>query len=202
MKKLIIVLISLNLMACGMAEDLTRACKGDLDTLCDMLFGRDSEDLDQIQDQVEDNTDRIDNLDERIVLLESSISLISYKIDSIGLRIINLENSVGNIETTYNPSSLISTMNSLQTQVNNLTISLANMQSENPVVDYVDPCGDGNGYDEILMKTRDGSYVAYFQSGNGNNQRRHLTVLSPGSYRTTDQQQCNFTIDSSGNLID
>lgn len=58
------------------------------------------------------------------------------------------------------------------------------------VIEIVDPCGDGAGFDEILLVLSSGEIVAYFESG-GN---RFLTVLVNGNYRTTDAQACNFTI--------
>jgi hypothetical protein len=58
-----------------------------------------------------------------------------------------------------------------------------------------DPCGDNPGqYDEVLLKTSGGTYIAYFEQG-GN---RFLSILGPGSYRTTDTQQCYFSIDAQG----
>lgn len=67
------------------------------------------------------------------------------------------------------------------------------------VEEIIDPCGDDpNNYDEVLMKFNNGDLLAYFQSGS----KRFLTLLTPGSYQTTDAQKCKFSIDSAGNVIE
>lgn len=58
------------------------------------------------------------------------------------------------------------------------------------IVGVIDPCGDGPGFDEILLQMQNGQLVAYFETG-GN---RFLSLLSNGNYRTTDQQSCNFSV--------
>jgi hypothetical protein len=64
--------------------------------------------------------------------------------------------------------------------------------TNNTVVEFKDPCGNGVGYDEVLMKTQNGKFVAYFEDGG----RRFLSVLENGTYRTTDQSRCNFTVNN------
>jgi hypothetical protein len=59
------------------------------------------------------------------------------------------------------------------------------------VSELIDPCGDGPGYDEVLIRFADGSLVAHY-AGGGNLQ--FLSVIRPGNYQTTDQQACSFTI--------
>lgn len=53
----------------------------------------------------------------------------------------------------------------------------------------IDPCGDGEGFDEIILQL-DEQLLCYFEEGD----KRFLTELSPGNYITTDRQECNFTI--------
>lgn len=61
------------------------------------------------------------------------------------------------------------------------------------IVQVVDPCGDNSGqFDEILLRLSTGELLAYFESG-GN---RFLSLIGPGNYRTTDSQQCYFTVHS------
>lgn len=64
------------------------------------------------------------------------------------------------------------------------------------VVEMRDPCGDQAGFDEILMRTAGGSWIAHFSSGNN----QFLTVLTPGTYVTTDQSQCYFTLNNDGTI--
>lgn len=59
------------------------------------------------------------------------------------------------------------------------------------VVGLIDPCGDGPGFDEVLLQLADGSLMAHY-AGGGNLQ--FLTVLSPGNFVTTDSQACHFTV--------
>ena len=74
-----------------------------------------------------------------------------------------------------------------------MTLSL-----DDAIVEYLNPCNDGPGYDEILLKTASNKVIAYFENG-GN---RHLTILIPGMiYQTSDGQGCIFQVDSNGNLI-
>jgi hypothetical protein len=72
----------------------------------------------------------------------------------------------------------------------------------NPVIEVIDPCGDGPGFDELLLRTQVGTdpgtiLIAFFEDGKGH---RFLTEVTPGSYRTTDQQQCRFTVDNDGGV--
>lgn len=65
--------------------------------------------------------------------------------------------------------------------------------------ELIDPCGDNPGhYDEVLIRTVDGSLVSYFKAGN----KEFLSVLGQGNYVTTDKQQCHFSVDANGNVID
>ena len=62
------------------------------------------------------------------------------------------------------------------------------------VVELVDPCGDASGiYDEVLLKLGDGTLLASF-SDNVNGQNTRFSVLTPGSYVTTDGSNCHFTV--------
>ena len=85
-----------------------------------------------------------------------------------------------------------------QAQIDHLVEQLAVLQGYDSIIATVDPCGDGHGYDEVLMRTVSGKWIAYFESGSN----RFLSVIPEGNYRTTDQQSCNFSIDSQGNLHD
>ncbi len=196
--KYLLIVLTLSLMGCGMAEDITRGCKGDLDTLCDMIFGRDSEEIDKVAETVEENSQSIENIENQIQFLNNMVNLMTAQINSLETDIFVLSNTQQNNTTVIN--TLQNNQNALQNQLNTVVADLAALEAQDTVVDYVDPCGDGPGFDEIIMKTSSGKYVAYFQSGNGNNQKRHLTILTPGNYRTTDQQQCNFSVLANGTI--
>ena len=60
---------------------------------------------------------------------------------------------------------------------------------ESVIVEYIDPCGDSPGVDEILLRFSDGSLVAWYKN-------LGLFLLSPGTYVTTDVSKCLFTVHS------
>lgn len=67
-------------------------------------------------------------------------------------------------------------------------------------VSIVNPCGDAPGiYDEVFLKLQNGTLIASF-SDNANGQNTRFSVLTAGSYQTTDGDNCVFTLDSSGNI--
>lgn len=76
-----------------------------------------------------------------------------------------------------------------------------NAPVEFSVIQMIDPCGDYNGiYDEVLLKLGSGKILASF-SDNANGQNTRFSVLSPGSYQTTDGSMCKFTVDNDNNVI-
>lgn len=66
------------------------------------------------------------------------------------------------------------------------------------ITEAYDPCGNDPGFDEILLRTAGGSWIAHF-AGGGNLQ--FLTILTPGNYVTTDATPCYFTLNNAGNII-
>ena len=58
------------------------------------------------------------------------------------------------------------------------------------VVGLVDPCGDGPGADEVLLRLRDGRLLAHYSSGS----YEFLALIGTGLWRTTDQQSCYFNV--------
>lgn len=67
-------------------------------------------------------------------------------------------------------------------------------------VAVIDPCGDKPGlYDEVFFRLANGMLVASFSDNpTGNNTR--FSVLTAGSYVTTDGSKCYFSVDASGQL--
>ena len=62
----------------------------------------------------------------------------------------------------------------------------------------VNPCGDNpNLYDEVFMRLNNGMLIASF-SDNANGANTRFSILAPGTYVTTDGDNCQFTIDSQG----
>lgn len=65
------------------------------------------------------------------------------------------------------------------------------------VVQVVKPCPTiGGSFPEVLLVMQDRSILASV-SENGNAQRTRLALISQGSYITTDNRNCNFTVGAS-----
>lgn len=67
-------------------------------------------------------------------------------------------------------------------------------------VALINPCGDAPGvYDEVFIKLQNGTLIASF-SENANGKNTRFSILTAGSYMTTDGDSCNFTLDATGNI--
>lgn len=68
-------------------------------------------------------------------------------------------------------------------------------------VSLINPCGDASGIiDEVFIRLNNGIILASFsQNSNGNNTR--LASISPGSYVTTDGDNCYFSVNSNLDII-
>jgi hypothetical protein len=64
--------------------------------------------------------------------------------------------------------------------------------SEYSIVELIDPCGPTSDFNEVLFRTAGGTILAHYSHGN----KQFLTELRPGSYVTTDYQQCYFTVNA------
>ena len=67
------------------------------------------------------------------------------------------------------------------------------------IIEIIDPCGPSGGFDEILLRLSDNRLLAYFEDGEGN---RHLVIIPPGTYRTTDAQRCLFKVTEDMEVIE
>lgn len=67
---------------------------------------------------------------------------------------------------------------------------------QNSILEIIDPCGSSGKWDEVLLKLSNGMLLCYFEDGNN----RHLGILKPGHYRTTDSQNCNFYVDDDNTI--
>jgi hypothetical protein len=141
--------------------------------------------------EVDRNDHRVAELERRVLKTENQIS---QNIDDIAM----LENLIVQFteDEMIRYTSFSEDLLDLQGDTNNLLASLAVLQGYDSIIGYIDPCGDGTGYDEIILQTVSGQLIAYFESGSN----RFLSNLPAGNYRTTDQQACNFSVDSDGNL--
>jgi hypothetical protein len=61
------------------------------------------------------------------------------------------------------------------------------------IVNIIDPCGEDPGnFNEVLLQFENGDVLAYFDD----NVNKFLTLLTPGTYKTTDAQKCKFKINN------
>jgi len=67
-------------------------------------------------------------------------------------------------------------------------------------VGLLDPCGTNpNLHNEVFLKLADGTVLASF-SDNVNGYNTRFSILTAGTYQTTDGDGCVFTIDASGTI--
>lgn len=191
MKTLLLLVTVILLSSCGLTEGLNRACGSDLEELCNLTFGMDDEERDQ---KIADTTFKNNDQDARILALEQqneqlieSMDSFSEQIEQLGDDDVTNKNYLQGLITT-----LTNTVGANLITLNNLT---ASVNSNGSVTKMIDVCGDKSGYyDEIVLKTNTGKYIAYFEDGG----KRFLTELTPGNFESTDKQACNFTISSAG----
>lgn len=100
------------------------------------------------------------------------------------------------LQTQYNSTLL--TIVSINSAIASLSGQVSVLQSNESIVELLDPCGDMPGqFDEVLLRTSSGKVIAYFETGS----KRFLSVLTPNqSYSTTDVQGCAFSVNSNGEL--
>lgn len=149
------------------------------------------------------NDARLDVLEQRVFILEAQVVTNISAMDAVQLQLDSLAAEIaqeGAINTSQQASinNLTALLNSLQIDVTNNITDIAELKENETIVEYLDPCGNSSGYDEILMKTSSGNVIAYFESGN----KRFLSILEPNTlYQTTDNSSCQFKITDDGELV-
>lgn len=187
MNRLSLLLILPFLAACSMTESINRNCGGDLRTACDAAFG--TQDRDNLDKQADIDRDQ----NTALAALRAQINVLDFQASNMQSQISLLTalESSNNVDLTV-------LINQAQASANNALVQLAALQSEQRIVAVLDPCGDGSGYDEILLRTSTNQLIAYFESGS----TRFLTIVSPGSYQTTDSSSCPFTVNAQNQMCD
>ena len=106
--------------------------------------------------------------------------------------IANLNTSVVNLNTVNNNQNVLLT--SQQTQITNSLVSIATLEGYNNITSIQDPCGDRvSVYDEVFLVLSSGEMLASF-SDNANGLNTRFAKLTPGSFTTTDNSFCYFTV--------
>lgn len=77
---------------------------------------------------------------------------------------------------------------------------ILNGQTTYSIAQIIDPCGQTPGYfNEVLLKMAGGQILALFvDNSSGLNAR--LALIPAGNFITTDGTNCNFSVDSLGNI--
>lgn len=176
---LVLSLLLILLGGCSISESLNSNCGGDGRPFCDALFG--TLDAEQSED-IKTNTARI----EALSALELHYKDLRSQVNTLTL-------IQGQDATT-----LLGLITATQASANIALVQIATLQSEQRIVAVLDPCGDTEGFDEVILRTSNNQLLAYYESGKD----RFLTMLGQGSYETTDDSECRFTVDSSGQICD
>lgn len=143
----------------------------------------------------EEHNDQFDAIEDRLNKLEAlahlNRNLININSNNMSQGFADLNIIVQDLQSQISSLSSQQTINTADILALQNAISDLEDAQEQGVAEVIDPCGDMAGhFDEVILRLHDGTYIAYFQDGG----RRFLGVLSDGSYRTTDRQQCRFSI--------
>lgn len=138
-----------------------------------------------------DYDSRFKNLEDRITYLEERLYNILDQIDSVSYSLNQLDsNLTDKLYLMYN--QLVNKINqgdaSVQSQIENLNQVLDSITLNS--VEIVDPCGNDDLSQEVIMIMPDGSLLALYSSGNN----VYLSKLSDGKYKTTDARKCKFEV--------
>lgn len=181
MKYIILAILTLNL-GCGMVESMNDKCGGTHEDLCHALLGGKE---DEKQDE------RMDDQQTQIDLLLQNLELMNI---NLGSQILALESLVLN-----GVSNLQAQINALQLTIATNQTQIATLQGYENITSIIDPCTDGPGVDEVLLRTSSGRIIASFsQNASGLNTR--FAVIAPGTYGTTDGTGCTFTVNVNGSV--
>jgi len=86
-------------------------------------------------------------------------------------------------EDNYDDTEIVKRIEQIEASYEELQEAIEN------TIEVIQLCEPGN---EVLLHLYDGSYIAYFESGS----KRYLSVLTEGSYITTDVERCRFSIEN------
>jgi hypothetical protein len=152
---------------------------------------------------IQDLSTRVSNTESSINVVESNLVVVQS--DLLALYTITATQTATNATQAAQIAALQSQQASMQAQILALQAqavsaqaSITTLQMQDSVVDYLDCGGNGPGFDEVVLRTKSGKLVAYFESGSN----RFLSILTPGNYQTTDASHCPFTVNNAGQFCD
>jgi chromosome segregation ATPase len=167
--------------------------ESEVDSNYDYLVGELQDQYDDLTDQIEEgdekNASKIRRNLERIRNLRSKVRRIASRVRRTRQQVRDLRQTVRSLLDQLEDSQ--ADIDLLESAVASNEQRLAELESDESISELIDPCGDNVGeFDEVIFKTQQGKYLSYFEDGG----RRFLAELPDGNYRTTDRQQCRFTI--------
>lgn len=135
---------------------------------------------------------RITALEALTVSLEAQISANSALISQ--LQNDYATNAAAIQQLTYTSTTNNAQLTALQANYSAMLAELAQVQGYVGITDVYDPCGDKPGiFDEVFLHLSSGEYLASF-SDNANGLNTRFAKLTPGTFRTTDNSACTFTV--------
>lgn len=200
----IVSLLSILFMGCGFQQAFRNHCHLEGQT-CDTLFGVDQEEIDEKQNaEITSLTTMLNELVKDVRSLEGQAET---QLNLLNMLVVLAQQQDANT-TMINQmrveidQDLVNIQNSIsyeQARINGLAVDVANLNAQDAVVETVYPCGDSpSKFDEGFLRMKSGKLIAYFENG-GN---RMLTVLGPGSYRTTDYAPyCYFDVNTGSQIV-
>jgi hypothetical protein len=157
---------------CGVIESMNDKCGGEHEDLCHAILGGSEDDKNRQIDSEQ----------------QTQIDLMLQMIETNNL---NLSNQILALEAI--DADLQLQISNLQLQINNNISQIAILQGYNNIVSVIDPCFDGPGVDEVLLRLSSGVILAsYSQNASGLNTR--FAVLGNATYQTSDGTNCTFTV--------
>ena len=160
----------------GLAEGVARIPR----TIGNKILGTD-ESTDEKQ---RDLRDRVENIEERLAQLRSDLGNISYLITQVDS---DFQQSLTQLRDQLE-QSIEDGDASVSNEVNVLRDALQDFVDGYAVL--VDPCGQNDFSQEVLLQLYNGDLLAVFKSGN----KVFLGSLQDGNYKTTDSRKCNFSV--------
>lgn len=207
----ILIFVCTILISCGYQQAFRNHCHLEGQT-CDTLFGVDQTEIDEQQSaQLTAHQKEIDslttmmtelvkdvrNLESQAAQQQQMLDLLDVMAQQQGANITAINQML--VQVNQDLTDVQDKIAYQQTRINSLAVDVANLQTQDAVVESVYPCGDrANRFDEAFLKMKSGKLIAYFESGGD----RFLTILSPGSYRTADSApHCYFDVSVAGQFV-
>jgi len=140
-----------------------------------------------------------DSRDSNDIALSNRLSTLEANMTSLKGQVVLLELLINSTEGDVTTLQTLST--TLQVQVADLLIDMATIQGYNNIVSIVDPCGNHpTKIDEVFLKLSTGRIVSSFSdTAAGLNTR--FSLLTDGSFSTTDGTGCSFTVSGGGTSV-